>query len=863
MSVFSLIEGALNLLDVLHTAYREDRDNAALIQPLRSRVLRIQTNLTLYNDLPCSKSLFTFIEDRVVSNFSELVSQLQQIEAKRERNVLRRLLTAGYTAEHMRKVRTQLDELERHLEMFGLMKNLQGSFDEQANAIGSELRLISDRMPAMENELQQIARQMQDIAALVAKVRASDFRHVSPSSAILATEGWRNPLSVPDESLDRNEKENIDMVKVLPARLKQLSVQVGRSTISPADKAKILNKFKGLGAPWNLNQDDIVFDVDGRNRRRIILGKGGFSIVFRATLQLRSPSGELEGNSIPVAAKQLKLSRQELSAFKSDVLREMFLLTECAHPCILHTYGASWPSENCSQEAYSPPVIVTELMTDPLEDALESPSFDDIGVKRAVLIDVAKALVHLHRNNIVHRDVKPSNVLVRIVNGELVRPAKLSDLGVSKTVHQATLQRTYATSTGPSGTIAYMPPEVLCNLSRCVSRRSWDVWSFGMLACVVAGRKDAFHLEMTAYNAPAQARDGRLAHAAQKWADSISDRHIRITVKKCLNADYSERMPMEIVPSMLMPESADRAYYEGREAFFRYWISGERYDGVRAAESFEVAWHKGTVKAAHWFGYCQQLGLDGCWIDSLRTYERGSAQGDPMCKLKLSEYYLFTTSPVDAKEKAVRAVEMLREASDAGNVVASFWLSKCFLDGFVVTKDDGKARRIREKAAVSAGRVLGLLDERRLDDLEKGDLLFEKVAWENCEERKAGLCKSAVQLGNFDAWARLFSGGDETTGEIGRLTKFGCNGTLRGMVELGTHLLWKAEPKRRQGFALLVKAANIGFGVAQYFVGKCHEHGVGVARSASTAEKYFRAARRKYGVTRVLEEWWHKNMPSI
>lgn len=47
----------------------------------------------------------------------------------------------------------------------------------------------------------------------------------------------------------------------------------------------------------------------------------------------------------------------------------------------------------------------------------------------------------------------------------------------------------------------YMPLEVLEDTVRCVSRRSWDVWSFGLLACAVAVQKEAFSLIVNAFNA--------------------------------------------------------------------------------------------------------------------------------------------------------------------------------------------------------------------------------------------------------------------------------------------------------------------------------------------------------------------------
>lgn len=547
--------------------------------------------------------------------------------------------------------------------------------------------------------------------------------------------------------------------------------------------------------------------------------------------------------------------RRQVPAFKPDVLRELFLLRECAHPCILHTYGAFWPDDDCSEDDYAPPIIVTELMTFHLEDALDSPVLADIETKRAVLIDIAHALAHLHSKNVVHRDVKPENVLLRVVDGELVRPAKLSDFGVSRKLHQTRMNAAYASTRGPSGTIVYMPPEVIQDTSRCVTRRSWDVWSFGLLACVVAGRREAFALSESEFmvNGQGLARDGRLAQAAWKWADSIADLYIRNTAKRCLDGDHTLRVSMDMVPSML---SSISTLEEGTEAFFKFWESGERQDGVRAAQLFQSAWQNGAVKAAHWLAYCQQLGLTGSWSDSLETYERGGAQGDAMCLGRLGVCRLLTASTQSEKEKAI---EILRKACEAGDVVAVDWVADCYLYSFGVPKDRDKWRELRREAERGVEEALDLAWERQLDALEYGELLFLKGWWAPELEQRAQLYARAYHVGNFDARARLLSMGF-TLEEGASPMKLGCGGSLLGMLTLGLYLLGKVGPQRRDGFALLEKAADLGYGRAQYFVGKCFQQGVVVAQSASVADKYFRGAEGKfsYDESEDRDKWWDK-----
>ncbi|MDG2388865.1 MAG: serine/threonine-protein kinase [Planctomycetaceae bacterium] len=94
-------------------------------------------------------------------------------------------------------------------------------------------------------------------------------------------------------------------------------------------------------------------------------------------------------------------------------------------------------------------------------------------VKRAaeVVKQVAKALQHAHEQNIVHREIKPANIMIR--NDGMV---KLTDLGLARSVDEA--DDTNITRAGTTvGTVDYMAPEQARN-SRLADIRS-DLYSLG------------------------------------------------------------------------------------------------------------------------------------------------------------------------------------------------------------------------------------------------------------------------------------------------------------------------------------------------------------------------------------------------
>ena len=72
---------------------------------------------------------------------------------------------------------------------------------------------------------------------------------------------------------------------------------------------------------------------------------------------------------------------------------------------------------------------------------------------RRVLADVAAALTHAHAHGVIHRDVKPENILARAAAGEA--PWLLTDFGAGRFLPRGALAR------GPAGTLMYMAPEVM------------------------------------------------------------------------------------------------------------------------------------------------------------------------------------------------------------------------------------------------------------------------------------------------------------------------------------------------------------------------------------------------------------------
>ncbi len=86
-----------------------------------------------------------------------------------------------------------------------------------------------------------------------------------------------------------------------------------------------------------------------------------------------------------------------------------------------------------------------------------------------IMVQVASGLAEAHDHSIIHRDVKPSNVIVTRQN-----QAKIVDFGLARVASNAATTLT----AGPVGTLAYMSPEQVRN--EPLDRRT-DIWSLGVV----------------------------------------------------------------------------------------------------------------------------------------------------------------------------------------------------------------------------------------------------------------------------------------------------------------------------------------------------------------------------------------------
>jgi hypothetical protein len=183
---------------------------------------------------------------------------------------------------------------------------------------------------------------------------------------------------------------------------------------------------EGPGAP---------LQVLGRYRLLERLGSGGFGEVFRAHDELLRRQ---------VAVKRIPC---EAEGIGERAAREAHAAARLSHPAIVALYEAA--EEDGCFYLTSELVEGQTLARLVAQDALTDQEILRIGLA------LCDALIHAHGRGVIHRDVKPQNILIPDQPADRAGVAKLTDFGGARLDGEAAL-----TATGDVlGTLAYMAPE--------------------------------------------------------------------------------------------------------------------------------------------------------------------------------------------------------------------------------------------------------------------------------------------------------------------------------------------------------------------------------------------------------------------
>jgi tetratricopeptide (TPR) repeat protein len=203
--------------------------------------------------------------------------------------------------------------------------------------------------------------------------------------------------------------------------------------------------------------------VIGRYRLLQEIGHGGFGTVWMA--EQREPVRRR------VALKVIKLgmdTRQVVARFEAE--RQALALMD--HPNIARVLDAGATDTGR-------PFFVMELVKGvPITEYCDTNNLTT-GERLRLFVKVCQAIQHAHQKGVIHRDVKPSNVLVTLHDG--VPVPKVIDFGIAKATNAELTEKTLFTEFKQMvGTPAYMSPEQAEMSGLDIDTRS-DIYSLGVL----------------------------------------------------------------------------------------------------------------------------------------------------------------------------------------------------------------------------------------------------------------------------------------------------------------------------------------------------------------------------------------------
>ncbi|GKA62467.1 kinase-like domain, phloem protein 2-like protein [Tanacetum coccineum] len=228
---------------------------------------------------------------------------------------------------------------------------------------------------------------------------------------------------------------------------------------------------------------DIISATDNFGEEYLI-ERGGLGVVYKAKLDhfdrekllstYETNIDELPKRNSTVAMKRLYATEVELDEIGPNA--EIEILTRCEHRNVVSLLGF------CKEGAERILIYEHASSYGGLNDNLRSRNMTPLTwlQRIKICIDVARGLNYIHKQNIIHRDIKSSNILLD-KNWE----AKIFDFGLAKLI--PTNQEAIITPlTSLAGTPTYSDQEYV---KTGVLRKASDVYSFGVvLVEILTGR---------------------------------------------------------------------------------------------------------------------------------------------------------------------------------------------------------------------------------------------------------------------------------------------------------------------------------------------------------------------------------------
>src|SRR5678815_2504862 len=231
----------------------------------------------------------------------------------------------------------------------------------------------------------------------------------------------------------------LDCPVVVPSQSNRVPEPVGQ----PTDPDLRAHVERVLAATYELDRE---------------IGRGGMGIVYKARDRRLKRS---------VAIKVLPPELAFRAEIRTRFLREAETAAQLSHPNIVPIYSV----DERDGIVY---FVMALVEGENLAVRLHAQGALSPGESRRILLEVAHALAYAHERGVVHRDIKPDNILLQSGDGRVL----VTDFGIARAVTEGADSR--LTATGMAiGTPAYMSPEQSMG-EREIDGRS-DLYALGVV----------------------------------------------------------------------------------------------------------------------------------------------------------------------------------------------------------------------------------------------------------------------------------------------------------------------------------------------------------------------------------------------
>ncbi len=207
-----------------------------------------------------------------------------------------------------------------------------------------------------------------------------------------------------------------------------------------------------------------------------LLGEGGMGSVFEA--EQETPKRRVAVKVIRAAGMSARLRRR----FEHEV----HLLGRLQHPGIAQIFEAN----TAEARADAPPFFAMELIDGRPLIAYATANQLDIAARLELIVKVCDAVQHAHQRGVIHRDLKPGNILV-----DRTGQPKVLDFGIARATDSDVQLTTMGTNVGQiMGTMPYMSPEQVAGAADALDTRC-DVYALGVVMYELLSGRLPYELE--------------------------------------------------------------------------------------------------------------------------------------------------------------------------------------------------------------------------------------------------------------------------------------------------------------------------------------------------------------------------------